>query len=257
VDELTYTDDTEMMIGVAESLIENKGFDFVHLAETFLKNYDPSRGYGPGPPYVFRLVSSGIGWREASKLLFGGSGSYGNGAAMRIAPIGLSYRDPATLRRISYESAEITHFHPYGKEGAFLQAYSVSLALHGVKGEEFVEKLEKSTRFSIYRKKIGLMKELLKKKSTSKEVARKLGNGIEAFNSIPSAIYSFLSTSSFKHAIIFAVSLGGDTDTIGAMTGAISGAYYGAGEIPEEWKEKLERREYIEMLAEKLWKIFS
>ncbi|MFN3395682.1 MAG: ADP-ribosylglycohydrolase family protein [Thermodesulfovibrionales bacterium] len=54
-------------------------------------------------------------------------------------------------------------------------------------------------------------------------------------------------------SLIYAVSLGGDADTIGAMTGAIAGAYYGAGDIPLRWKEKLENRGYIEELAEMLW----
>ncbi|MCK4721865.1 MAG: ADP-ribosylglycohydrolase family protein, partial [Dehalococcoidia bacterium] len=83
-----------------------------------------------------------------------------------------------------------------------------------------------------------------------------LGHGIEAFNSVPTAIYSFLTHSrSFAGAILYAISLGGDTDTIAAMTGAISGAYLGIEAIPETWKQRLENREYIEELAEKLWLI--
>ena len=89
-------------------------------------------------------------------------------------------------------------------------------------------------------------------------VILELGNGIEAFNSIPTAIYSFLSQPhSFAQAIRYAISLGGDTDTIGAMTGAISGAYLGVDTIPASWKDKLENRRYIEELAENLWMEFS
>jgi len=83
-----------------------------------------------------------------------------------------------------------------------------------------------------------------------------LGNGIEAFNSVPSAIYSFLiHHDSFAQAVIYAVSLGGDTDTIGAMTGAIAGAYLGVEAIPNQWRDKLENRLYIAELAEKLWQL--
>jgi len=83
-----------------------------------------------------------------------------------------------------------------------------------------------------------------------------LGNGIEAFNSVPTAIYCFLSRpDSFAGAISGAISLGGDTDTIGAMTGAISGAYLGVDAIPGRWQDKLENHRYIAELAESLCNI--
>jgi len=89
-------------------------------------------------------------------------------------------------------------------------------------------------------------------------VARELGNGVEAYNSVPTAIYCFLRNwGSFEDSVLYAVSLGGDTDTIGAMTGAISGAYHGVEAIPEQWKSMLERGDYIEELAEKLWFVKS
>ena len=73
---------------------------------------------------------------------------------------------------------------------------------------------------------------------------------------MPAAVYSFLShPNSFDEAVIYAISLGGDTDTIGAMTGAISGAYLGIESIPDRWKDKLENRSYIEDLAQKLWQL--
>ncbi|MFQ5758844.1 MAG: ADP-ribosylglycohydrolase family protein, partial [Candidatus Bathyarchaeia archaeon] len=86
-----WTDDTHMMIGVAESLIENEAFNGRHMAETFIKNYErePWRGYGLGPPRVFGWIKSGVPWNEAAKRLYGGAGSYGNGAAMRVAPVGV------------------------------------------------------------------------------------------------------------------------------------------------------------------------
>lgn len=81
-----------------------------------------------------------------------------------------------------------------------------------------------------------------------------LGNGIEAFNSVPTAVYCFLRHPySFEEAVVEAVSLGGDTDTIASMAGAISGAWLGVEAIPEEWEGKLENRDYIESLAFKLW----
>ncbi|MDH5781336.1 MAG: ADP-ribosylglycohydrolase family protein, partial [Dehalococcoidia bacterium] len=80
------------------------------------------------------------------------------------------------------------------------------------------------------------------------------GNGIEALNSVPTAIYCFLKQpKSYKDSVIYAISLGGDTDTIASMAGAISGAYLGVEAIPQEWRLKLENKAYIEDLAEKLW----
>ena len=114
---LTYTDDTHMMIGIAESLIERRGFDGEHMARRFMENYrhEPYRGYGPGPPRVFRLIERGEAWDKAAEKLYGG-GSFGNGSAMRVAPVGLLYYgDPPRLREIAYQSSRITHAHRAGK----------------------------------------------------------------------------------------------------------------------------------------------
>ena len=110
---LTYTDDTHMMIGVAESLIRTRGFDGENMAQTFVKNYElePFRGYGPGPPRIFRLIRAGKAWDKAAQELYHG-GSYGNGSAMRVAPIGVFYHDnPEMLREVAYKSSQITHTH--------------------------------------------------------------------------------------------------------------------------------------------------
>ena len=72
--ELIYTDDTHMTIGIAESLIESKGFHGEHMTQTFIKNYEaePWRGYGPGPPRIFRMIKSGEAWDSAANKLYQG-----------------------------------------------------------------------------------------------------------------------------------------------------------------------------------------
>lgn len=259
---LTYTDDAHMMIGIVESLVEKEGFDGQHMAHTFMKNYErePWRGYGPGPPRIFRLIRAGQAWDKAAERLYHG-GSYGNGSAMRIAPVGVLYHDDlARLRGAAYKSSEITHSHELGKEGAALQACAVALAVNLEPSavfdpEEFLAKLDEFISQDVYKQKLVKIGMLLNETDRAKVVVE-LGNGIEAFNSVPTAIYSFLSHSySFEEAILFAVSLGGDTDTIAAMSGAISGAYLGVGSIPEKWRAKLENRLYIEELAEKLYEV--
>lgn len=255
-----YTDDTELMIGVAESLIRNKGFNGADMARTFVRNYDAKRGYGPGSTGALKRIKEGESWDEASKKLFGGEGSYGNGAAMRIAPIGLFYYDNADkLREIAYKSCQITHSHELGKAGAALQAFAVALAVRGQK-ESMLSELKNFAQNNVYEDKIRRVEALILDKDATpkKEIIAKLGNGMAAFDSVPTAIYSFLRFDRFEDSVIYAVSLGGDTDTIGAMTGAISGAYYGEGGIPNEWMEQLEDGEkgksYIKRLAEELYR---
>lgn len=259
---LIYTDDTHMAIGVAESLIENKGFNGEHMANTFIRNYDlePYRGYGPGPPRIFRMIKGGEAWDKAAEKLYGG-GSYGNGSAMRIAPIGVFYYDdPDGLKEAAYESSRITHAHELGKQGAALQAYAVALATNAdpsspFNRDDFLRRLRNFIGHQVYKEKLRSIDRLVGEEDKVR-VVLELGNGIEAFNSVPTAIYCFLShPQSFEEALLYAISLGGDTDTIGAMTGAVSGAYLGIESIPERWKENLENRLYIEGLAEKLWRI--
>ncbi|MEM0359216.1 MAG: ADP-ribosylglycohydrolase family protein [Candidatus Hadarchaeales archaeon] len=260
-----WTDDTHMTIALAESLLEKKGFDGEHLMQTFIKNYEeePWRGYASGPPTIFSMVKKGVPWSEASKRLFGGKGSFGNGAAMRVAPVGLLYyNDPEKLREVAEQQALLTHYHELGKEGAVLQARAVSLALTSkppylFDPYDFLEELRNFTSHPVYKEKLEKIGRLLKGGSP-KEVIRELGNGVEAHRSVPTSICSFLlNFHSFKASLLYATELGGDRDTIGAMTGAISGAYHGEEGIPQEWREKVERRERLEELADKLWELKS
>jgi poly(ADP-ribose) glycohydrolase ARH3 len=259
---LAYTDDTHMTIGVAESLVENQGFDGEHMAQTFIRNWEaePWRGYGPGPPRIFRMIKGGEPWNSAANKLYKG-GSFGNGSAMRVAPIGLLYsNDAAKLREFAYKSSSITHSHELGKEGAALQAYAVALALNASTEEKldregFILKLQNFAQNQLYKEKMAQIKELLGEQDRAKVIAV-LGNGIEAPRSVPTAIYCFLKQPElYRDCVVYAVSLGGDTDTIACMTGAISGAYLGIEAVPQKWRAKLENRNYIEALAEKLWQL--
>jgi len=259
---LVYTDDTHMMIGVAQSLVTNRGFDGDHMAQTFVQNFErePWRGYGPGPPHIFRMIRGGGAWDKAAERIYPG-GSYGNGSAMRIAPLGVFYHDdPVKLREIAQASSRITHAHELGKEGAALQAYAVALATDldptsPFDHRDFLKKLEEFAVHPMYQQKLARMAGLGDEPDKSRVVSE-LGNGIEAFNSVPTAIYSFVShAGSFEDSVLYAISLGGDTDTIGAMTGAICGAYLGVQSIPQKWRDKLENAKHIQELAEELWNI--
>jgi len=258
---LRYTDDTHMTIGVAESLIECHGFDGKNMAKCFIDNYskEPWRGYGPGPPRVFRLMKNGIAWNKAAGHIYRG-GSFGNGAAMRIAPVGLFFwNDHAKLKEVAYLSSLITHSHILGMEGAALQAMAIALVVAEnpatpLSSQSFLSRLMNFATEDVYRTKIAQFSTLLGQPDNRQEVVNQLGHGIEAFNSIPTAIFTFLAhPRDFVSTVIYAVSLGGDTDTIASMAGAIAGAYLGIDALPSRWLRQLENRDYISNLADRLW----
>lgn len=256
--ELRYTDDTAMAIGLATSLI-NKGYiEGKDLGETFRINFEkePWRGYATGPPTIFALVSSqGIAYKQAAQMLFGGSGSFGNGAAMRIAPLGLLFHNSQKIYELACASAEITHAHPIGKDGAAVQALAVAQAVRldstkEFRPEKFVSRLIGFARTSKVREKFELLKELLQEDVPPAIAAKQLGQSVAVHESLPFATYAFLRyPSSYEDCLYCAIMHGGDRDTLGAMAGAMSGAYLGFEAIPLLWRDKLENGKMIQQLA--------
>ena len=159
-------------------------------------------------------------------------------------------------REIAYKSAAITHAHELGKEGAAVQAYAIALALRTSKPfdpRDYLEEVARFSRSDVYRSKLKKAIQLLDK-GDRRVVVRKLGNGIEAPNSVPTAIYCFAKNrDNYVKTVLYAVSLRGDADTIVAMAGAIAGAYLCEEGLPQEWLKKLEKAEYIKDLAKRLW----
>lgn len=260
---LTYTDDTAMTIGIAESLRDQEDLDAQHLGNCLIMNYqrEPWRGYAAGPPAVFSMVSRrGISYTQAAKSLFSGEGSYGNGAAMRVAPVALRFFDAPDLYEKAQVSASVTHAHPLGIDGAAVQAKAVAMSLSLDPGipppsDTFLQELIEFSRNSEMKEKLGMVRQLLKKDVTSSQAARELGRSIEVHRSLPFALYSFFRHSqSFTDCLFCAVLNGGDRDTLGAMASAASGAFLGLEAIPQEWRQKLENHAYIEDLARQLTK---
>ena len=262
LDLLRYTDDTAMAIGLAESLIEVGTIDHQHLGETFRRNYrrEPWRGYASGPPTLFAQVErSGLSYQEAARRLFGGEGSLGNGAAMRIAPLGCFFWSSPHLYEQAAASAEVTHAHPVGKDGAAVLACAVALAVgldprQGLPRERLVADLADFSRTETIREKMALVRALLAEAAGPEAAARRLGRTVAVQESMPFAVYSFLRHhSSFEECLFCAVLNGGDRDTLGAMACAVSGAYLGIEAIPELWRNKLENLRAVENLARELW----
>jgi poly(ADP-ribose) glycohydrolase ARH3 len=250
----TYTDDTEMAIALSESLLEHGGIEPGALGRAFADAHNPRRGYGAGTTEVLRLVRSGLSPQDAACSAFGGEGSQGNGAAMRVAPLAVLYADDtAALAEAARESARVTHAHPLGVDAAVVQAAAIAA---GLRGEAPLDAALAAATTAELGGRLTEAARLLDSVLQPGELATALGNRSTGHESVPAAIYSAAAHESVELAITFAVRCGGDTDTIGAMAGAIAAARAGASAIPSHWLEALEEglkgRSHVESLADRL-----
>uniref|UniRef100_A0A7M4FKF8 ADP-ribosylhydrolase ARH3 n=2 Tax=Crocodylus porosus TaxID=8502 RepID=A0A7M4FKF8_CROPO len=288
---LSYTDDTAMSRSVVQSLLAKQEFDEVDMARRFAEEYkkEPNRGYGMGVITVFKKLLSPkcSDVFEPARAQFSGKGSYGNGGAMRVAGISLVYSDIQDVKKFAKLSAELTHSNSLGYNGAILQALAVHLALQGeLSRESFLEQLighmedveadDKSLADARalgfedlpFSRRLKKIKEFLELSTVPKsDVLFELGNGVAALRSVPTAIYSFLRSmgsdpdipdhyNNLQRAIIYCISLGGDTDTIATMAGAIAGAYYGEEQVPASWEQSCEAFQETEKVANSLYELY-
>jgi len=264
--QLCYTDDTAMAIGIARSIIEKGDIEEEHLGKKLSDEFyrEPWRGYASGPPAVFRMVKEkGIPYHEAAKMLFYGEGSFGNGAAMRIVPVGLFYHHlaPSPFYEKAALSASVTHAHPVGIDGAAIQARAVAIATRldpekEFPFEDFMNELIGLARTDEIKEKMKMVKSLIEEDASPEVAALRLGMSVAVHESMPFAIYSFLKYSkSFEECLFCAVLNGGDRDTLGAMACSVSGSYLGVDAIPDKWIEKLENLSLIKDLASKLYEV--
>jgi poly(ADP-ribose) glycohydrolase ARH3 len=271
-----YTDDTQMMIGLMEALAEcaETGNDFSaaalqeSAARKFLSNFDPSRGYGPRIGGVMRRIESGF---PANMV---GTDSWGNGAAMRIAPVGMFfYDDDERLIDMAVHTAEITHTHPAGVAGAVAQAMAVGRAVrHAVSGDALsLESLVDDAARAAGEFDEGAIREISRIRDLAAddldgaicEIVSTFSRDVSALGAVPAALAAFVlvhrmegGEGGFPDVVMAAVNSGGDTDTIGAMAGAVAGACWGRASIPKQWLAVMENgekgRDYINALALRL-----
>ncbi|HMA35321.1 MAG TPA: ADP-ribosylglycohydrolase family protein, partial [Chloroflexia bacterium] len=124
-----WTDDTLMTLSVFSVLRQCGGVDQDRLAHSFARRYDPTLGYGPAMHRLLARLQAGEDWRGAARELFGGWGSFGNGAGLRVAPIGAYFADDlAALVHHAHGAAMITHTHPEAGAGAIAAALAVAWA---------------------------------------------------------------------------------------------------------------------------------
>jgi len=254
-EEIWYTDDTQMTIGIAETLADHGEIVNIRLCEAFVANYIPSRGYGRGARAILEAMEDGKDHEQVAAEYFPG-GSYGNGAAMRVAPVGLFFHHE---RKRIWEQARLsalpTHLHALGIEGAQILALAVGILCEDAAWNRtrfFDELLAPDLTFE-YRTQMEFAS-----RANSVDKLPPLGNRIEALYSVPTAIACFaLTPDSLTDTLGNAIFLGGDTDTIAAMAGALVGTHLGLQGLPERLVRLLESspkgRDYLLALADRLY----
>lgn len=236
-----WTDDTEMACSVYAVLDRYGRVDQDALAHSFAEHHDFDRGYGAGVNRTLRLIRQEAGdWRELAAAAFDGRGSWGNGAAMRVAPLGAFFADDLDrVVREAVASAEITHTHPEGVAGAVAVALAAALSVSApeLRGPELLDEIAERTPVGAVRDGIGGALAQLSQPDPL-EAAAVLGNGraISAPDTVPFCLWVVaMYPNDFAEAFWATASVGGDVDTTCAIVGGILGARLGISGIPAEW----------------------
>lgn len=243
---LTYTDDTQLALALASHLLEHPDVDEDALAATFLDHHEDDRGYGAGMRRVVASWRRGVDLATAATAVFP-DGSYGNGAAMRVAPIGVRHPDDAARREeAARRQAMVTHVHPVGIDAAVVQADAVALAARsGTFDAEDVAALADRARTRQFGDAVALAADWVGRWRDDEslvlaDVAAALGTEVLADRSVPTALWCAAVADDLTGAVELALGLGGDADTIAAMSGAVLGAAGGLHAVPHEWLMRFE-----------------
>ncbi len=236
------TDDTEMALAVFDVLERFGEVDCDRLASGFARRYriDPARGYGAGAHDLLERIGAGESWERAAASLFGGRGSYGNGGAMRVAPIGAYFADdPARVAEEARRSATVTHAHPEGQDGAVAVALAAAAAWRG--DDLFAAALGGIER--------GLVRRNVEEAAALPpgtevvDAAERLGNGsrVSAQDTVGFCLWcAARHARDYEEALWTTISVGGDLDTTAAIVGGIVVMAVGLEGIPVAWREARE-----------------
>ena len=245
-----FTDDTNMALSIYESLRRHGEIHQDELCDSFVAHFENTAkfGYGPGVIRFVDAVKKGMTWQTANQQLFKG-GSFGNGGAMRINPLGAYFADDFDkLVSETIKATEITHAHPEGIAGAITVAVATAIAWQHhnaplMRGD-FIEKvLPYIPKSDVYQNCLLAQKLPSVEYGAIDEVVRQIGNGgaITAQDSVPYVLYcAGENLHDFENAFWLTASGGGDVDTTCAMVCGIVAVSVGADKLPTEW---LNRRE--------------
>lgn len=221
-----FTDDSIMTLAVAKALMQTNGGktgDLKNAAITCMQEVGrlyPNCGYGTS---FYHWIYS-----DSPKPY----NSYGNGAAMRVSAVGFIAQSEQEVFSLAQAVTEVSHNHPEGIKGATATALAVYLAKNGASKDEIRDR----------------MKEFYSLDFTINSMRKVYYFNETCQNTVPQALVAFLESESFEDAIKTAVSVGGDSDTLTAITGGIAEAYYG---VPTDIREKA-----LTYLDERLLKIY-
>jgi len=231
-----HSDDGEMMLSVAQSLAARGAVEEAHLLAALAGGHDPARGYGKGTRAAFRVFDAGGTWEQAARALWP-EGSRGNGGAVRVAPVAVFAldHDEASVAELARRSAAPTHAHREARDAAAIVAVAVHRAARGVMLPDVVRGLARLSDGVL-----GARVRAIELGMSADDVVERLGAGVLAIESVPAALWAVTGSTSFADAVLRATGLGGDTDSIGAIAGAIAGAAYGAGAVSPSWLGALE-----------------
>ncbi|GAA2330510.1 ADP-ribosylglycohydrolase family protein [Streptomyces kunmingensis] len=240
-----WTDDTEMACSVVAVLAAHERIDQDVLAQSFAEHHDFDRGYGPAVNRLLRQVREGGDWRALASALFKGQGSWGNGAAMRIAPLGAYYADdPEQATHQAEISAYPTHQHREAVVGAMAVAAAAALAADPA-GPPSPQELLDGVIALVPRSAVGAglrrARDMLDYGDAG-TVAAVLGCGrrTTAHDTVPFTLWSAArGLDDFEEAFWTTAQVGGDMDTTCAIVGGVIAAGSGATP-PADWLERTE-----------------
>lgn len=266
----TITDDTEMALCIARSLVEQDQFDPADVAERFVAWYESGPfDIGGMTRRALSRIQDGESWDTAGEQEWEASpegSNAGNGSVMRCAPLAIAYADyPAALVRTSIDSSRITHADPRCTFGCAVLNLTIASALGGcdepltialnLLAEDLATSLQRTAGVIPDGASPVLEGGLPQELRTTLEVVpdvvdpNQLSNSGYVVDTLQTALYDALTAESAEEAVVTAVNRGGDTDTIGAIAGAIAGARFGASSLPNRWLDAIDERDELEQLA--------
>ena len=239
-----YTDDTEMALAIVEVLTAHGGIEQAQLAQVFARRYrrEPRRGYGGTAHQILRAIGDGSHFATAAGQAFSGMGSMGNGAAMRVAPLGAYFAaDLAQVVAQARASAAVTHAHPDGQAGAIAVAVAAAgactLPRQPELGWQLLELAITHTPDGPTRQ--GLLKARALPRGCSVELAvSALGSGsrVLSWDTVPFALWCVAQQpDDYEETMWRTVSGLGDRDTTCAMAGGIVALVTGRDGLPASW----------------------
>lgn len=252
-----WTDDTSMALCLAESLIENRGFNALDQMDRYLRWYH--QGYMSSKGWCFDIGTTtrkALLAFENNKVLHKDldSESTANGSLMRVGPVALAYANaPHKMLEYAKESSRVTHLNKICIDACRYLCALISGALLDIDKKELLSGVYIPVKDCW--KHESLCEPILTVAMGSFKTSEppEIKATYDAAKTLEAALWAFHKTDNFADGALMAVNLGDDADTVGAVYGQLAGAYYGQDGIPADWVEKLVMSQQIKKFAEKLF----